>query len=527
MSVLDTPISRRTMLAGAATVGGAVLLSACGKDGASSGGAAASASPQPGGTAQLVQSADIAVKSILGQNLPNFTLQRLVWNTLTEYDISSLEPKPSLATEWSWSTDRLNLTVALRDDVKFHSGRPFGPKDVIDAIQRQATPPTGLNPGQLKAAAAAISGVEATGTNEVTIHLANPVSNFFDLFEAMYILDSESIDDLIAGTAFVGTGPFAFGSRTANVSLSLDKNPDYWKSGRPYLDGVEMRVIAQPDAMLSALRSRQAQLAANLPGTTLESLQGNDDFNVTAMKTQDAGWYVGCNVTVSPLDDKRVRQAIAYSIDREKVLTDSLGGIGTPTSIPWSPTSPAFDEDAAGTYSLDIDRAKSLLAEAGASDAELHLAVNAGQSVTGGIAEGIQFSIEQTGLTVIIDPLQDADFVARLVGAQMPGLWVASHGFGQMSPATLLTGAYPFNAAKNASNFSDPAYTALSQQVFTAASDDEAQAAYGEVTDYLLDQQFVVDMVSSSYSYTTTSSFQGYGYTLLDFLNLDDAFLAS
>ncbi|GAA5178558.1 ABC transporter substrate-binding protein [Rugosimonospora acidiphila] len=523
MSPTSAAISRRSLLAGVAGLGGATLLAGCRRPGTSAIGG--TTSPKPGGTAVLAQSADIAPTSVLAQNLPNLVLQRLVWNTLTEYDHKTLTPKPSLATDWSWSADRRTLTVNLRSDVTFHSGRPFGPKDVVDAIERQASPPTGLTAGQLKAAAAAVTGVEATGANQVTIHLSHPVTNFFDLFEAMYILDSESISDLVAGTSFVGTGPFRFGSRSPGVSLSLKKNDKYWQSGRPYLDGVEIRVVSQPDAMVSALRSAQIHLASNLPGSTVETLRDNKSLVVTALDTQDACWYVGCNVSIKPLDNKTVRQAVAYGVDRQKVLADALGGIGKVTSIPWSSTSPAYDSAHAGTYSFNPQKAKSLLASAGATGTALHIAVNAGQSVTRGIAEALQYSLQQSGFTVTIDSLQDADFTARLTGAKMPGLWVASHGFGQMSPATLLTGAYPFNSAKNASNFVDPQYATLAGSVFEAASDAAAKSAYSDVTGYLLDQQFVVDMVSSSYTYVT-QSLQGIGYTMLDFLNLDDAYVA-
>jgi len=100
------------------------------------------------------------------------------------------------------------------------------------------------------------------------------------------------------------------------------------------------------------------------------------------------------------------------------------------------------------------------------------------------------------------------------------------HGFGQMHPATLVVSAFPFNAAKNASNFHDPRYTAAVNEAWTATNDRAQRAAYRKVTGVLLEEQFVADCVLTSGTYAGVPAFRDFSYNMYDYLNFDDATLS-
>lgn len=521
MGVADN-LSRRHFLGVAGATGVGLLAAACSSGKPSSGSASGTAAARRGGSVNIAQATDINAASLFGENSPNLPFGRLLFNTLTEYDHKTLKPQPSLAKSWQTSSDGLTVTMQLRDDVKYHSGRPFGPDDVIASVQAQVDPKT---VAQLKSTAKLITDVSATGPNEVTFRLSQPASNFFDLCEIMFMIDKESLPDLLQSKNFVGTGPFKFKDYTPGSSISFTRNTQYWKPGRPYLDEATLHFITQAQAMTAALRTNQQQIAFDLDPTDSNQLK-QYGFNFVPMDSQDAVYYIGCNVKVPPLDNKMFRQAISWAVNRDRVLSESLNGVGFVSSIPWAKSSPAYDGAAAGHYKHDPAKAKQLLQASGVADTTLQLAVNTATPTLVNAAQVVQFDLKQAGFNVDIVPLQQADFVNHLTNGTLPGLWMSFHGFQQVQPATLITSAFPFNASKNASNFSDPAYTALADSVWKAKTPDEAKKISGDITSYLLDQQFVVELVTSSHTWTSSNRLQNYSYSMFDYLNLDDAYLS-
>jgi peptide/nickel transport system substrate-binding protein len=519
--LVKRPSGRRAALAVVAFVtSGALAISGCES--------AVNSAEQPsgskkGGTLTIVQSADIDPATFLAQNNPNFSIIRAVFNTLTTYDHDTLQPQPELATSWQQSADGKSITLQLRDDVTFHSGRPFTAADVIftiKALQREDVI------SQQKAVALDITDMQAHGAHSVTLRLDHPVSNLFDMFEMMPIVDRKTFDDLLAGKKIIGTGPFEVSSYTPGSGVKLKRYDDYWVKDRPYLDGVDISVQSQSQSMLSSLRSGQSQLALDLAPLDTVSLQGDPNFQVVESDASDAAYYVGSNVTIPPLDNPDVRQGIAWAIDRDRILDQALGGIGQTSSLPWSPsTSPAFDAAQADTYSQNLDKARQLIQQAGAAGAKVNVAFNSGFPTNQAIAEIVQFNLKQAGLDATLVPLQEADFLAKLGTGDLPGLYVNVHGFGQLSPATLVKGSFPFNADANASNFDSEEYRRIADRLWTATDPAQEQAAYDQVNDFLLQQQFVSDLVVSAHTFTISTDLKGLDYNMYDYLDLDNAYL--
>jgi peptide/nickel transport system substrate-binding protein len=441
---------------------------------------------------------------------------RTVFNTLTEYDHRTLKPMPGLAQ--SWEQKDTSITLRLRTDVVFHSGRPFTADDVVFALDNLKQPTVA---SQLKHVAQAVSKVTKNGDHEVTIEFEHPVSNVFDLFEIMIIPDRESIKDLMTGKKFVGTGPFKVESYTPGQGLKLVRNDKYFKPVK--LDGVQIDIITESQSMVASLRSGQTHLALDLAPLDAAAIKGDPDFHVVASDANDSAFYVASNVTVKPLDRKEVRQAIAFAVDRDRILGQVLGGIGTVSSLPWSPTSPAYDKAKAATYTRNVAKAKELIGKAGADGAKVQILYNAALGTNAKIAEIVQFNLKEIGLDATAVPLQGPDFQAKLTGDGLPGLFVNGHGFGHLSPATLIKGAFPFNAEKNSSRFESAEYRGLADDLWTKQSPE----AIGKVNDFLLDQQFVSDLVVSAHTYTVSKRVKGLAYSMFDYINLDAAELGS
>jgi peptide/nickel transport system substrate-binding protein len=477
--------------------------------------------PVTGGTLQIVQAADIQPATLFSQNNPNFSVSRTVFNYLVDYDHKTLKPLPELATSWERSDDGRTLTFRLRSGVTYHDGRPLTAADVIGSLKAIQRPDVA---SQVKSIATQIDSMEAPNDHEVTIHFKIAMSNVMDLFLMMPIIDPTHLDDLLTGKNFNGTGPFKVEKYSPGQGLTLVKNDNYWKKGQPYLDGVDVQVVRDSQSMLSSLKSGQSDLALDLAPLDASTLKNAPGYQLVLSDAYDSVQYIGSNVTVPLLSDKRVRQAISYAIDRKRIVSQVDGGIGRPTSLPWAQSSPAYDKSLVDHFARDISKSKQLLAEAGATGQSVNVYYDSGFAPNVGIAEIVQFDLNAAGLKPNLVPLQASDFLDKLRNGGFDGMFLTGHGFGQLNPATLLKGAFPFNADKNASSFDNAEYKALANEVWQT-NGVPSDATLSKVNDFLLDQQFVSDLVLTTHTYGITGKLKGLSETMLDYIDLDSAYL--
>ena len=168
-----------------------------------------------------------------------------------------------------------------------------------------------------------------------------------------------------APTDWNGTGPFMLGSWEPERQMTLKKNPNYWKPGLPYLDQIVMTVINDDNARMDALRSRSVDMTEYVPAVSFATLEG-EQFQV--FKRYDLNSFIRVNGSKAPLDNKKVRQALAMVVDRQAVNDLAFNGLGR-TMIGGAPlqppTSPYYVKELEGTYNKNWDKAKALLKEAG------------------------------------------------------------------------------------------------------------------------------------------------------------------
>jgi peptide/nickel transport system substrate-binding protein len=514
-----TSSSRRQLLIGSAGALALLALPGCDRSAVKE---AATASTTSGvKTLVLTQSSDFQTGTMMAQNNPNLSVMRVVFNPLTEYDVKTMEPKPSLASAWKMSDDQKTLTLDLRTDVLFHNGARFTSADVLAAIafmQKDTTP------SQVKHNAKIITAA-APSESQVVLTLAHPVSNIFDMLEMMVIPQKDSYEQMLTGAAFIGTGPFKVDSYKHGQGMSLSANEKYFK-GRPKIDKLEIQIVAEASSRVASLKTGAVHISMDLPPLDITGLITDSKFVNVIAETWDSAMYVGSNVTIAPLDKKEVRQAIAWSVDRDAIVSKVLSGIGQTSSLPWSKSSPAYDEAAGSSYKYNPEKAKQMITAAGAAGQEVKIHYVAAQAGFASVAEIVQAGINATGLKATMVPMQPADFFKGLSGEGLPGLFVNGHGFGQLRPATLLKGAFPFNADKNASRFSNDQYKALANAIWQNTDAGKAKAQYAEVSALMLDQQFISDLALGAHTYTSSTRVKGLAYTALDYLILDQADLS-
>ena len=287
----------------------------------------------------------------------------LVYERLVILD-ESFTPQAQLAESWSTNETGDVWTFKLRQGVKFHDGEPFTAKHVLYSYRRLLDPAT-ASPAKASLSAIAPDGIEAPDEATVRFRLPQPVVQFpaYIANRFTYIVRQGQPAEEIR-TKGIGTGPFKIKHFTPGEDPSVFvKNEAYWQPGLPKVDGVELRSIPDGAAQVAAIAAGQIDLTWDLPRVGLASLEKNPNVKVISVRTPYVmSMSMWCDAP--PFDDVRVRQALKYTIDREKMIQVVLGGHGQLADdnpvAPWVQfglTDPPRKRD--------IAKAKALLAEAG------------------------------------------------------------------------------------------------------------------------------------------------------------------
>jgi peptide/nickel transport system substrate-binding protein len=309
-----------------------------------------------------------------------------VFNTLIAADPADPTGQtlvPDLATDWEVSEDGLTYTFPLRTDVLWHDGEPFTSADTLISMNKIITPPEGM--GSVRQALFdSVDKVEAPDEHTIIFHLKFPDAAFLEILSIAWnviypkhILDEFGLDayDSADIEHKIGTGPFKFTDFALNQYVTMERNPDYFKPGWPYLDGIEYRYFPPDDtARMTALLTGQIDIFGSYPGTLQGELAlvADQQPNVTVSRQpilSPVVFYV--NVTQPPFDDINVRQAISEALDRDALTAAYVdGGVAGALVFPGSPWEmepseleqmPGYGKDMAARQA----RAKDLLAQSG------------------------------------------------------------------------------------------------------------------------------------------------------------------
>ncbi len=401
---------------------------------------------------------------VYARNQANIWGVAQLYNSLVELD-DSLHIRPAVAREWFVSDDGLRYTFYLRDDVFFHdndcfaegAGRRVVAGDFVYSFSRLVDPrlssPGAWVMNALERRPDGSLDVSAVNDTTLVISLRHPFPPMLGLLSMQYcaVVPREAVEKY--GHEFrrnpVGTGPFRFAYWKEGVRLIFRKNDNYFEredgERLPYLDAVSISFISdRQTAFLEFVKG-------NLDLLTRVDASYKDELITPAGQLQDKykdrlelitmpflnSEYLGFFLADAglpdewPLHDKRVRQAINYGFDREKMLTFLRNNIGTPAHAGFVPVGmPGFTKNSGG-YHYDPDKARSLLAEAGYPGGEGMPAItlHTNQAYQD-IAQFIQFELSQIGIRLAIDVLPPATLREMMAGGEAPffrGSWIADY----------------------------------------------------------------------------------------------------
>jgi peptide/nickel transport system substrate-binding protein len=508
MSGLPQPgglVSRRRLLARAAVFGAAGLtVSGCsislrvpGLPTGSAPNDATTAARQPhktGGTLRIGRLEDISLAGIPHLLAPaNFQISNLIYDTLIVYD-QQLVPQPRLATSWAWSPDFLQLSLELRPDVRFHTGRLFTSEDARFNLERLRDPSVGSQFRNY----AELMHVSTPAPNKLVITYDAPIRSSFDAITLTFMADPQTLDQTLTGRQFVGTGPFIFEEWAQGDHLSVRRNAGYWQSSKPYVEGAELRVFRDRQQALIALETGSVDWVVGVAAHDARRLQSEPDYQVLENAKGSLFYYLGLDVATPALADKRVRQALGYALNRQRIVDTVLSGFARAASTAWPQQSPAYDANLDKTYAFDLNHARQLLNDAGWPAATaVPLFVSEAQPATIEMAEIVQADLATVDMSVTIQALSQADFVSRLTKSQFQGAWITGMAWMNFSPATFFNLAFPVRIP-NSSNFVSPTYKRLIDQLSAATDDQQQRQSADDLTRIMLDEAFIQMICESS-----------------------------
>ncbi|WP_243228327.1 ABC transporter substrate-binding protein [Microbacterium sp. CIAB417] len=364
-------MNRRHRAAAAALAVATLTIAGCASAGDSGGGSADAGEPVSGGTLTWGVPAEPSaggVDPMVASAIAAEVIDSIAYDTLlTRDDDGTVEP--ALATEWE-QTDELTWVFQLRDDVLFADGTPFDAGDVVYSFE------TRKDGGSNATYLSSMESVEATGDHEVTFHFSQPDGTFLDAVSArqtFFIVSEEAYGGATEEerqTTTVGTGAYQVTEWKQGVSITMEKNENYW-GDEPYLDEIVFELYPDENTLLAAVQQGSVQAASFIDGSLAQQAEASGFTLGDAAFRQNLAIYV--NPEQGPLADLDVRRAFSLALDRQALVDTAMLGNAGISFVPPAGDPGATDASELPYYTRDVDEAKRLLEEAGQPNPEITL----------------------------------------------------------------------------------------------------------------------------------------------------------
>jgi peptide/nickel transport system substrate-binding protein len=411
------------------------------------------------------------------------------------------ELQPRLASSWKASSDGLSWTVNLRKGLEFSDGSALTAKDVV-ATFNSITGPSSQSPGKASFAGI-LKGVTASSDGDsVVFALDRPFSDF------PYLLTGSNTTILPAsykaGTNWiehpVGAGQFTVEKYTPGQSVTYKKNPKYWDAKDVKLAGVTINFYADAQAQLLAFQSGEIDQIAYSP-TVASTLKLSDYGKTTPAYNKFDGIFL--NVKQAPLNDVKVRQAIAWALDRNAIVKSVYGGAATVAND--NLYFPNYAVQPTGLTQREQDKAKvkELL---GGKKVKFTITTLTDEKT---LAEVVQQQLNAVGFDVSIDLLTSAQYYAD--GSNTPWLNapVTITNWAQRLPSQYVNLLYQTGADWNASKYSNPRLEKLAAQYDSASAASEKQTLANEIAKIEYDDVAVIVPAFVTGSYVLQKEVKG------------------
>ena len=441
--------------------------------------APAAAGPKKGGTLRRGWQPPTTLDPALQTNVNEIAAVAQIYDWFVWIDEKN-QPAPALATGWETSKDGLTWTFELRKGVTFHSGKALTTDDVIFTFNRLKDKKIGAATADLYAN---ISQIKAPDASHVQFILAKPNPDLpADLGDYHSAVVDSTVKDF--KTTFNGTGPFTMDKFSPEDRATYKRNPNYWMSGMPYLDGMQDIYAPELNAHVESLRGGQMDVVMGLPAELAETLKKEGKFPLLEGLT-NMHFAIRMRSDRGAAKDPRVRQALKLATDRSAILQTARLGYGV--SGRDTPIGPVFAD-----YYLnvpepkrDVAKAKALLKEAGFENLQITLTAQNAMDVPA-IAQVWQQQLAEAGVKVDINVVP-VDTYYQDSGWLQVDYGITDWG-SRATPQPYLQLAYMTGAKWNETHWSDPELDTLAAQAASEMDHAKRIDLYKKIQQIFIDR---------------------------------------
>jgi ABC-type transport system substrate-binding protein len=432
-----------------------------------------------------------------------------LYDTLVRFD-ANLNPQPGLAESWE-TPDPKTIVFTLRKNVKFHDGTPFNAEAVkynITRAQDKAMP--------VATELTAIEAVEVVDPSRVRLRLKHPDASLILTFtdRAGMMVSPTAAEKL--GERFgrnpVGAGEFRFVKWTPGDSVRVERFADFWEKPRPFLDGLELKIMPDGATRLAALRSGQVDFIMEIPQQDFEGVKGERGLR-TYERISLAYWRIFLNMAKAPLDKKAAREAINLALDRDAFVRSIAFGLGEAHATPF-PSVHWASHPAMKPFPYDPARARAKLAEAGLPNGFTFDMVLEAAPEHVRRAEVIQAQLAQVGIKVDLKPMELVKGVSMIFRSKE----VMAANFrwtGRPDPDQTVRGMFHNSGFYNPGKYQNARLEALMDQAVSTYKLDERRKLYAQIDEILREEAIDTGLFFAPALEASTAAVQGYQPNLL------------
>jgi len=483
------------------------------------GDAAAVLEPKAGGTLTVVLDGEIdtidphkSVTIVGAQVWPN------IFESLVKQTPNLDAVEPLLAESWE-QPDDVTYIFKLRQGVKFHNGDDFTAADVKASFDRVMDEATGASrrPDFLPVAA-----VEVVDDYTVKFTMSAPYGPFLSKLENLAILPAGQTSD--PAQEPIGTGPFKFKEWITGQSITLEKNPDYWQAGLPYLDSIVYRPIAEPSTRIVELQTGNVDVLNAVPAKDVATLDADANLTVhrNAGVTRD---HVGFNME-SPIfkDNPNLRKAIAWAVDRETIANTILYGLAAPAQVAIPTSHWAYNPAVEGAYGFDLTKAKEYYDLADPKPTEITVKVSPTYPDQIKMAELMQPALKEIGIDLKIEQLEWSTWIDTVVvkGDYDMEIVLISGG---SDPDDFFYQWHHTGEVFNIWRYSDPEMDSLLEQGRTTVDQDARKEIYYKIQDKLIEDVPLAHIIYRDQIMATSAAVQNFPMRLDSVLRFNETWL--
>ncbi len=373
------------------------------------------------------------------------------------YKLGPIETR--LATAYSVNDDFTEIRMPIRKGVKFHDGKEMTPDAVAASLRYALDPATG---GTMTGSLGEIAKVDVDG-NDVVMHTAAPS---VDALYRLTLFRVQSPDNFAKNAnSPVGTGPFKFVEWVPGDHLTLERFDDYWESIPSNVKTLNFRFFTDPEAMLNASLSGDLDIMQFGELKDAETLKGAG-WSAYAAPIADYVMmvlnYAGSN---DALQNQKLRQAVAMSIDRQSIVKNVYFGLVAPITIPMSPADPTYDPQIAAEWDFNLEKAAQLVKELGVQNPSFEMRVQSQDPSGRKVAQIIQGDLAKIGVKTEIKLMDSTTMVNdAIAGNFQSNVYACSIGVPNVQDfedcSVYRPNKGPFSGDKTFTDYKDAYYSA-------------------------------------------------------------------